>query len=54
MDLFVNEHVLDKYLNIQINIDDKKNNMLKYEIFGNNKPYCPKFNERFSIQIVYT
>jgi hypothetical protein len=36
MDLFINENVLDKYLNIQINIDDSNNNMLKYEIYGNN------------------
>ena len=36
MDLFIIENVLDKYLNVQINIDDSNNNMLKYEIYGNN------------------
>ena len=36
MDLFINENVLDKYLNIQIKIDDPNNNILKYEIYGNN------------------
>ena len=35
MDLFINENILDKYLNIEIKIEDDINNILKYEIFGN-------------------